>query len=78
MLYIAERNPSAAASQFAQIETQLRHLTTYPHAGRPGRVEGTRELIVARTPFIVIYTVGDAVELLRLLHGAQQWPAGIS
>jgi toxin ParE1/3/4 len=39
-------------------------------------VAGTRELVVSRTPFIVVYAVGDAVELLRILHGAQQWPTG--
>jgi len=39
-------------------------------------VNGTRELVLLRTQFIAIYTVGEAVELLRILHGAQQWPAG--
>ena len=43
--------------------------------GRPGRIEGTRELVISRTPYIAAYRIaGDTVRILRLLHGAQQWP----
>jgi len=43
--------------------------------GRPGRIEGTRELVVSGTPYIAAYRiVGDTVRVLRVLHGAQQWP----
>jgi toxin ParE1/3/4 len=76
MRYIADRNPLAAAGQLAEIRSQVQGLEVHPHSGRSGRVAGTRELVVSRTPFIVVYAVGDAVELLRILHGAQQWPTG--
>jgi toxin ParE1/3/4 len=43
--------------------------------GRPGRVPGTRELVVSDTPFILPYRVRDsAVEILAVFHGARQWP----
>ena len=43
--------------------------------GRPGRVEGTRELVVPDTPYLVPYRGrGHAVEILRVFHGARKWP----
>lgn len=43
--------------------------------GRPGRVPGTRELVIANTPFLVPYRVkGDTVIVLRVFHGARRWP----
>jgi addiction module RelE/StbE family toxin len=49
-------------------------LPEHPEAGRIGRVENTRELVIDGTPFLVIYRITRAVEILRVLHGAQQWP----
>jgi len=74
MAYIAERNPIAAVSQLAEIERQVQRLTAHPRSGRVGRMQGTCELVVTRTPFVVVYTVRDTVDLIRVLHGAQQWP----
>jgi toxin ParE1/3/4 len=46
--------------------------------GRPGRVPGTREFVIARTPYVVPYRVrGDAIEILRVYHGARLWPAAL-
>ena len=43
--------------------------------GRPGRVEGTRELVVAGTPYIVPYRVkAEIVQIITVLHSAQRWP----
>ena len=45
--------------------------------GRSGRVEGTRELVISRTPYLVVYRfeeVADQILIVRLLHGAQRWP----
>ena len=43
--------------------------------GRPGRVPGTRELVIPRTPFIVPYRlVGNAIHVLRIFDAARQWP----
>ena len=73
--YIAQDNLSAALNQLDEIEGQTDRLADYPKLGRPGRVKGTRELVVNRTPFIVVYRIkGKIVQILRVLHGAQQWP----
>ncbi len=52
-------------------------LSDYPKTGRRGRAAGTRELVIPRTPFIVVYRLRQKparVEIIRVLHGAQQWP----
>lgn len=73
--FIAQDNPQAALGQLDRIEHQTDMLIEQPEIGRPGRKQGTRELVISRTPFIVIYRIkGKRIELLRLLHGAQQWP----
>jgi plasmid stabilization system protein ParE len=46
-----------------------------PEIGPPGRVAGTRELVVSRTPYISAYQVADGeIVILDVLHGAQKWP----
>jgi plasmid stabilization system protein ParE len=51
-------------------------LPDHPTIGRPGRLIATRELIVTGTPYPLPYTVvGEEIVILRVLHGAQQWPA---
>ena len=73
--YIAPANPTAAVSQGDRIAEQIEILQQHPQMGRPGRKQGTRELVISRTPFIVVYRVkAKRIELLRVLHGAQQWP----
>lgn len=75
--YIAEDNPAAAVDQGDRIERHLSLLPGQPDLGRPGRRRGTRELIIPRTPFVVVYrvkTTAKRIELLRVLHSRQQWP----
>ena len=75
--YIAAENPQAAVHMDEEIEQQAEHLREHPDMGRVGRVKGTRELVVQRTPFILVYRVhpkAQRVEIWRVLHGAQQWP----
>ncbi len=75
--YIAEDNPTAALDQLDAIERQTGLLTAHPHLGRPGRMKGTRELVIVGTPFILVYRIRrkiGCIELFRFLHGAQQWP----
>ena len=51
---------------------RVEQLVTFPHRGRMGREEDTRELVLAPLPYIVVYRVKDsAVEILHIYHGAQ-------
>ena len=77
--YIEADNPRAAVEIDLRFDECVRRLADFPNSGRPGRVAGTRELIVAGTPYIIPYRVlGDRVRLLRVLHGAQLWPEEFS
>ena len=58
-----------------RIDAVLDLLDQHPALGRPGRVEGTRELVVTRTNYVAIYQIdGEVIDILRVLHGRQQWP----
>ncbi len=73
--YIEADSPKAAAEIDERIASAVRRLLLFPESGRPGRVVGTRELVVPRTPYIAVYAVmGDRVRILRVLHGARMWP----
>ncbi len=72
--YISDDNPEAAQVLKDDIETRVSRLRENPRLYRVGRVEGTREMVV-RSNYLVVYAE-DAytVTILRVLHGAQQWP----
>lgn len=72
--YSAETSASSARRIAKTIVERTAALRRFPNRGRPGRVEGTRELVLAPFPFIAIYEVHDEVQILRILHGAQRWP----
>ncbi len=73
--YIARGDPEAAARTVERIRQAVDHLTAHPEIGRPGRVSGTRELVVAGTPYIIPYRVKrDSVEIFRVFHAARRWP----
>jgi toxin ParE1/3/4 len=73
--YIAQDDPAAALATRDKIELQVKHLKAHPQLGRKGRVRGTRELVIAGIPYIVVYRARkSAIEIARVLHGAQQWP----
>lgn len=73
--YIAQYNPYAAIRLDEEIEKQIHQLMTFPELGKSGRVQTTREITLNRTPFVLVYRIiGDEIQLLRLLHSAQQWP----
>ena len=57
------------------IEAAVSRLADFPESAKPGRVSGTRELVVPATPFIVVYRIEAAgIVILRVLHGARKWP----
>ena len=75
--YISQEDPEAARAVVLRIVSLVEEkLPGLPHIGRPGRVEGTRELVVPGTPFIVPYRVkSQTVEILRIYHAARRWPS---
>jgi toxin ParE1/3/4 len=74
--YIEQDDPRAARRIALHIiENVELLLPANPQMGRPGRVPGTRELVVPRTPFIVPYRIaGGNIQILRVYHGARRWP----
>lgn len=77
--YIAEDNSPVAAIDIVLrvVDTTEMILSDHPRAGRSGRVKGTRELVIDCLPFIVIYRQVeslDQIQIVRVLHDAQQWP----
>jgi len=73
--YIAENNPKAALTLLNEIKERAVLLQDNPLLGRLGRIEGTRELVLTGTSFILPYRVKDLqIQILAVLHGAKQWP----
>jgi toxin ParE1/3/4 len=78
---IADHLGEEAGIEVARQNIELLHaaatgLVRFPERGRPGRVTGTRELVVA--PYLIAYRIRpNAVQILRVLHGARRWPSAI-
>lgn len=72
--HIADDNPEAATRTVQSIYERIEELVTFPNRGRMGRREGTRELVLAPLPYIVVYRVKEStIEILQIRHGAQDW-----
>jgi toxin ParE1/3/4 len=74
--YIAEDNPAAAGRVAGTILAAVDRLADLPNLGRPGRVAGTRELVIPGTAYVIPYRLrGDRLEIIAVFHGRQRWPA---
>ena len=74
--YLARENRPAAERTVAAIRLAVEDLEQFPSLGRPGRISGTRELVVPGTPYIVPYRVrGNGVQIIRVLHASRKWPS---
>lgn len=72
--YVAQDSVSAANSLIEQIFSAVERLARYPQIGREGRVKGTRELVIAGTPFLVAYRLRRTqIAVLAVFHGARRW-----
>ena len=75
--YIALNRPDSARRVAQSVVERIGELRTFPRIGRSGRVAGTREIAFPPLPYIAVYEIldqQDEVRVLRILHGAQQWP----
>lgn len=73
--YIAAENPSAAVFVVQTIYEKGSNLEQFPEMGKVGKVEGTRELIIADLPYMIPYRImGETVEILRVLHTPRKFP----
>ena len=72
--YIAEHNLAAALALDELFSERASQLIDHPSIGRPGRVAGTRELVVHQHYILVYEVAGDLVRVLRVLHAVRQWP----
>jgi toxin ParE1/3/4 len=73
--YLFENTPEHAPELTRAIYEAPAALLNFPRRGRPGKKEGTRELVLSPLPYIVVYRIwGEVIQLVRILHGAQNWP----
>ena len=74
--FISQDNPDAAKALVARIVRLVgAQLPDNPGIGRTGRVPGTRELVIANSPFVVPYRVRDEyIDVLRVYHASRMWP----
>jgi toxin ParE1/3/4 len=74
--YLEEHDSAVTARRVAlSIYERISALEKFPERGRLGRKSGTRELVFTGLPYLAIYRLqGEQVEILRILHGAQNWP----
>ena len=74
--HIAKDSEQNAALVAERILAAVDLLETQPSLGRPGRVIGTRELVVPNTSYIIPYRVKqERLELIAIFHGRRRWPA---
>ncbi len=72
--YIAEENPRAARALLTEIKKRATVLQDNPQLGQKGRVEGTRELVLSGTPYLLPYRVkGQQIQILAVFHTAKRW-----
>lgn len=73
--YIKADSPDAARRAANAILAAVTQLARIPESGRAGRIPGTRELVVPRSAYVVVYELsGSDAIILRVLHGAMRWP----
>ena len=72
---IARDNPDAASGVAMTLLAAVERLAKLPNLGRPGRVAGTREIVVPGTRYLIPYRLrGDRLEIIAVFHGRQRWP----
>lgn len=77
--YYLDIFPAGARYAGRRFQNTIRLLKDNPDIGRPGALPGTKELVIPRTPFLILYrinTVADRIEILRVWDGRAQRDTG--
>ena len=73
--YIARDSPKAANRIASALREAVQRLAERPNLGRPGRVAGTRELVVPGTRYVIPHRLrADRLEVIAVFHVRQKWP----
>ena len=73
--YLQTHHPQYRAPTLRKLYEKIRGLKASPYIGRPGRIQGTRELLFPPLPYIAVYRIsGSDIEIWRIYHGAQFRP----
>jgi plasmid stabilization system protein ParE len=74
--YVVRERAQSASFLAQRIEQAVKMVARHPFIGRAGRVDHTRELVVAGTPLIIPYLIkSEGVFILAVLHAARRWPS---
>jgi toxin ParE1/3/4 len=72
--FISLQRPAAAEKLAQRVHESVEQVRHFPESARPGRVPGTRELIVHPNYIVVYQVTGGAIDVLRVLHARQRYP----
>jgi toxin ParE1/3/4 len=73
--YLFEKTPQNAPRLIREVCNAVFALGIYPNRGRSGKKLGTRELVLTALPYVVVYKLANEnLFIVRILHGAQDWP----
>jgi plasmid stabilization system protein ParE len=73
-LFLMQDDPALASDMAQRIFDAGASLTQMPDRARPGRVRNTREFLVQKTPYLIVFSRDDTINILRVLHSRQKWP----
>jgi toxin ParE1/3/4 len=76
--YLQDESAARAVTIRRRILATVGLIGQMPDSGRIGRIDGTREAVVPRSPYIVVYQVStETVEVLGVWHAAREWPEAL-
>nr|WP_085745442.1 type II toxin-antitoxin system RelE/ParE family toxin [Pseudomonas sp. R45(2017)] len=72
--YIEQHNTNASISLRNKVGAAAQRLSSIPYGFRPGRVPGTREMVI-HPNYLLVYRVNGHIKILRVLHARQKYPS---
>ncbi|BDQ38751.1 hypothetical protein SYK_31110 [Pseudodesulfovibrio nedwellii] len=72
--FIEKQEKDVGQNLVNRLFTSVELLAQFPNSGRPGQLEGTRELVIPDQSYVLVYKVTEHVEIARVLHTRQKWP----